>query len=473
MDLYFERHDGEAATVEDFVQALADGSGLDLTQFKRWYAQSGTPEVQAEGVYDKAARSYTLTLTQTCPPTPGQAEKNPFHIPVALGLVGPGGADLPLRLDGEAGPKGTTRVLDLKERSQKFRFVDVPAPPVPSLMRGFSAPVKLSVPLAESDWILLMTHDSDPFNQWEAVQKYATERLVAAIGAARRNTTAPDHDALVAVFRRLLGMADGDPAFIALALDLPSEQTIAQTIARDVDVDAILAARERLRTRIGEALRDLLVERYHRSKPQGPYRPDAAQMGLRSLRNACLSYLVAASGRDGIALALRQFETADNMTDSIAALGLIADSDAPERQDTLDAFYRRWKDDPLVLDKWFATQAMSARPDTLARIVTLTGHPAFTMRNPNRVRALIGSFANFNQVRFHGADGAGHRFVADKVLELDKLNPQVAARLLGAFNTWRQFDAGRRASMAQELKRIAASDGLSRNVAEIVTKTLA
>jgi aminopeptidase N len=474
MDCYFARHDGEAATVEQFLAALADGSGLDLSRFPLWYAQSGTPRVEATGVYDPAERAYALTLTQSCPATPGQPaeDKQPVPIPVAVGLVGPDGADLPLRLDGEAGSSGTTRVLALTERTRTFRFRDVAAPPVPSLLRGFSAPVQVSVARSAADWRLLMTHDSDPFNRWEAVQTFATERLIVDVAALRGGSAPDSHPELVEAFAALLADGAGDPSFAALALTLPGEATIAQAIGRDVDTDAIHAAREALRAEIGDALRAAFRETYARSRPEGPYSPDAEQAGLRALRNASLAYLVAAPGGEGVALALNQFAEADNMTDQIAALGLVAHTDCAERQATLDSFEARWRSDPLVLDKWFAVQATAPLAGTLDRVMALRGHPAFSMANPNRVRALIGSFAA-NPVGFNAGDGAGYRFVANAVRTLDAANPQVAARLLGAFRSWRQMEPVRQAHMRAALEEVAGTEGLSRDVYEIATRTLA
>ena len=473
MDLYFARHDGEAATVENFLDALAEGAGLDLEQFKRWYSQSGTPEVLASGRYDAARQTYTLKLSQICAPTPGQAHKAPYHIPIAVGLVGPDGKDMKLQLDGEEKPGATTRVLSLTSQEATWRFRNVAARPVPSLLRGFTAPVKLNAHLKERDLVFLMTHDSDSFNRWEAAQRYATGLLIAMVEAHRTGGAARKGTALADTFRRLLGSKKTDPDFVAQMIVLPSEQTLAQTIGKDVDVDAIHAAREGLRRSIAAQLKDELLATYHALKIDGPYSPDAAHAGRRALRNACLAYLAAAPGDEGVALAEAQFAQADNMTDQIAALSVLANIDCPERVAALEAFHAQWKDDHLVMDKWLSIQAMSALPGTLDEVKRLTTHPAFTMRNPNKVRALISGFATMNQLHFHGADGKGYAFVADKVLELDALNPQVAARLLGAFKSWRQFEPKRRNLMARQLKRIAAAERLSRDVYEIANKTLA
>jgi aminopeptidase N len=471
MDLYFTRHDGEAATVENFLDALADGAGLDLAQFKRWYSQSGTPEVHVSGQHDAANQTYTLKMSQVCAATPGQPHKEPYHIPVAVGLVGPDGRDMPLQLEGEEAPNGTTRVLSLTGRSQSFRFRNIAHKPVPSLLRGFTAPVNLSANLAERDWVFLMTHDSDPFNRWEAAQRYATGLLTGMVEALRSGARLRKGKALADMMVKLLGEDGLDPDFVAQMIALPGEQTIAQIIGRDVDVDAIHEARERLRTSLAEEAAEALRAAYERQRVDAPYSPGAQQAGSRALRNACLGYLAVLPG--GPALAARHFAEAGNMTDQIAALGVLANIDCPERGEALERFHAQWKDDHLVMDKWLAIQATSSLPGTLDAIKMLTAHPAFTIQNPNKVRALITSFATANQLRFHGADGAGYAFVADKVLELDSLNPQVAARLLGAFKSWRQFEPRRRDLMSRQLARIAGTSGISRDVFEIATKTLA
>ena len=474
MDLYFERHDGEAATVEDFVSSLADGADLDLKQFLRWYSQSGTPEVLASGSYDAAQKKYTLTLSQVCQPTPGQPKKDPYHIPVAMGLVGPDGNDIPLQLDGEDGPAGTSRVLNLTEREQAFRFVNVPSKPVPSLLRGFSAPVKLNANLKERDLVFLMTHDSDPFNRWEAAQRYATGLLIGLVGAQTNGEKNRQGMAFAEMIRTLLADMSLDPDYVAQMIVLPSEQTIAQMIGKDVDPDAIHVARETLRASIATQLRDEFAEAYERFRVDGPYSPDADHAGRRALSNACLAYLAAVpDSGEGVELALAHYKKASNMTDAMAALGILSNVEGTAHDEALADFYERWKGDHLVVDKWLTLQALSTRPDTLSEVKRLTTHPAFNMKSPNKVRALITSFAAANQVRFHAPDGEGYVFIADKVLELDRLNPQVAARMLGSFKSWRQFEDGRRTKMEEALKRIADTEGLSRDVYEIATKTLA
>ncbi len=490
MDLYFERHDGQAVTTDDFVQALQDASGIELAQFRRWYEQAGTPLVEAEGKYDAPARRYTLTLKQSCPPTQGQQTKLPFHIPFALGLVGPDGKDMPLRLEGEApGSRMAraeprqggeiTRVLSLKQPLERFVFVGVSAPPVPSLLRNFSAPVIVKYAYNEADLTHLMAHDANAFNRWEAGQRLALKLILRGI-EARRVTLAHEQgaaseldtpQAFINAFARVLADAPRDPAFAAEALALPSEIYIAEQLD-EVDPDAIHAVRSDLRRRLAQTLRAQWLATYHAQAVPGPYSPDAQAAGKRALRNLCLRYLMESDDRASRDLAFAQFESADNMTDAMAALSALANCDCPERTQALDAFYAKWNNEPLVVDKWLAVQAGSRLPGTLAEVKKLVAHPAFDIRNPNKVYALIRSFCG-NHVRFHAADGGGYAFLAEQVNAIDGFNPQVAARMARAFDRWRKFDAARQKLARAALERIRDAKGLSNDVSEIVTKTLA
>jgi len=472
MDLYFERHDGEAATVEDFLSSLTDGGEEDLTSFKRWYAQAGTPEVLIAGKWDAATKTYTLNMSQVTAPTPGQPTKEALPIPIALGLLDGQGREIELHLEGEDAPCGTSRVITLTKRDQIFRFQNVPEQPVPSLLRGFTAPVKLNANQSERDWTFLMAHDTDPFNRWEAGQKYASAILVGNVDAIQKGQKERQGNAFADIIKTLLADAKLEPEFVAQIITLPAEQTLAQTIATNVDVDAIHEARDNLKASLADTLWDEFRSAYDQFEVSGPYSPDAESAGRRTLRNVCLSYLVAAAAPEGRALAAEQFKAANNMTDQIAALGLLVDHDGPERDEALKAFHDRWADDHIVIDKWFALQATSTRPEALNDIQRLTGHATFSMSNPNKVRALIGSFASANQVRFHAADGAGYAYISDKVLELDKINPQVAARMLGAFRSWRQFDAGRQSLIREALQTVVNTPGISQDVYEIASKSL-
>jgi aminopeptidase N len=471
MDVYFRRHDGQAVTCDEFVDAMAEGSGFDFAQFKRWYDQAGTPRLDVKGDYDAAAKRYTLTVKQSTPPTPGQPEKLPLHIPLAVGLIGPDGTELPLQLQGEAAPAGTDRVLSVREPEERFVFTNVPAKPVPSLLRRFSAPVTLDFGYTEAELTHLMAHDGDAFNRWEAGQRLATGILLRGIAAHRAGKPVEVPTAFVDAFTRVLRDGPQDPAFAAEALSLPSETYLAEQMAV-VDPDAIHAVRTQLRRELARALRDELALTYQSLKISGPYSPDAQSAGKRSLRNLALGYLMELESTEAYALAAEQFAAADNMTDRMAALASLANSQAPARDPALERFYADWKHEPLVVDKWLAVQATARLPDTLARVERLMHHEAFDIRNPNKVYALIRAFCA-NHVRFHAADGAGYAFGADRVLELDGLNPQIAARIARSFDRWRKFDAGRQAQARAALERIRAKDGLSKDVAEVVTKALA
>jgi aminopeptidase N len=470
MDLYFARHDGQAATVEQFVQCFADASGEDFAQFMLWYAQAGTPEVVATGKHDPRTRSYRLDLAQTVPATPGQPSKAPMVIPLGVGLVGRDGRDLPLKLSGDALAHG---VLTLRQSAQTFVFEDVEAPPVISLNRGFSAPVKLLANISADDLRFLAAHDSDRFNRWQAVQTLAT-RLLVDNAAAQRSGGAPRQDAgLLEALAAILADGTLEPAFVALMLTLPGEADIAREIGRDVDPDAIFAARAALRTAVGEHLSGALVDHYRRLSEGGAYRPDAAGAGRRALRNVCLDLLAAGGGGDAIALTTRQYAAADNMTDRIAALATLSLHDVPERAAALDDFYARHAGDPLVLDKWFTLQATIPERGTLDRVKALTAHPAFSFANPNRVRSLISSFALSNQKEFNRADGFGYDFIVDSVLALDPKNPQLAARLLAALKSWRVLEPNRRSRAEAALQRVRATPSLSTDTADIVQRALA
>jgi aminopeptidase N len=470
MDLYFTRHDGEAATVEQFVQCFADVSGRDMTQFMRWYSQAGTPEVRVAPHYDSRARTYRLDITQTVAPTPGQPNKEPMVIPLALGLVGKDGADLPLVLDGKLLLRG---VIELTRPNQSFLFTDLTERPVPSLNRGFSAPVKLALPIDPNDLRFLAAHDCDPFNRWQAVQSLAMTTLTANVAALRAGGPAHDDDGLMVALGAILEDTKLEPAFIALTLSPPSEADIARELGCDVDPDAVFAARRTLRAATGTRHGTALAEIYERMKNSGPYRPDAESTGRRTLKNACLDLLAITEKDAAIVRAFAQYNGADNMTDRMAALETLAQHDRPERTTAFDDFYKRYAADPLIIDKWLALQAAIAEPATLDRVRALTKHPAFSVANPNRVRALIGSFAQVNHTQFNRRDGLGYDFVADFVLALDPKNPQVAARLMGAFRSWRALETNRRAHAEAALRRVVATPALSRDVHDIVARTLA
>jgi len=462
MDLYFARHDGQAVTCDDFVRAMADASGADLAQFKRWYDQAGTPVLEVTGEYDAAKKRYSLAVRQSCPPTPGQDAKLPFHIPFAVGLLGTDGRDLL--------PEGT-RVLSVTQPEERFVLENVAEKPVPSLLRGFSAPVILRHESGEAELARLMAQDTDAFNRWEAGQRLAVGILMRGIESVRSGAQPQAPQAFVDAVARILADAPQDPAFAAEALALPSEGYLAEQMAI-VDPDAVHAARDDLRRQLALALKDALLAACRSQQTPGPYSPDSASAGKRALKNAALGYLMETGEAAIRALAVKQLESADNMTDAIAALSLLANCDCAERAPALDAFYAKWKDEPLVVDKWLAVQAGSRLPSTLTEVKRLTAHPAFNIRNPNKVYALIGGFRS-SQVRFHAADGSGYDFLAEHVIALDAINPQVAARMARGFDRWKKFDASHQAHARAALERIRDAKGVSKGVLEVAGRALA
>lgn len=475
MDLYFDRHDGQAVTCDDFRHAMADATGRDLTQFERWYLQAGTPRVRAQGAFDAASGTYRLTLAQDYPETafeiPGAKDRRPLHMPVRLGLLARDGRALPVTLEGESTPGATSRVLELTEAEQTFAFSGLDEAPVPSLFRGFSAPIRLEMQRPAEDYALQMAHDEDPFNRWDAGQQLALELLVKSATAAEEGDPLPLDPGFSAAWARVLEDETLDGSLRAQALVLPAERVVAQEMPV-IRPEAIHAAREAMVEGLAKAHRDALWARYEALAPDGPYVHERAQIDRRRLRNVVLRMLVATGEEDAIEAAWSQYASADNMTDAQAAFVVLADQTHPRRDDVVEAFYARWRDDPLVLDKWFTIQATSTRADTLDRVRALAEHDDFNLTNPNRVRALIGAFCSGNQVRFHAVSGEGYVFLADHVLALDAANPQVASRMASVFNDWRRYDEGRQAAIQTQLERIAARDPLSKDVYEIVNRAL-
>jgi aminopeptidase N len=471
MDLYFDRHDGHAVGVDEFVQAMADAGNRDLSQFMHWYDQAGTPVLSISGNYSQATSTYTMTVTQSCPPTPGQPEKEPFHIPLALGLLDRNGNELPLRLSGEAEAAGTTRVLELRNNVESFSFTGIPSPPVPSLLRNFSAPVKVEYPYSDDDLSLLMTCDSDPFVRWEAGQLQALRIILALVADYKGGRQLQLSEGFVDSVARLLADDRQDRGFLAEALTLPTESYLAEQMDV-VDPVAIHEVREFVRRTLGTRLRDRFAAVREACAPRAPYRSDDGLAGCRRLKNLCLAYLMAPGSREAIGMGVAQFNTADNMTDSLGALTPLASCACEERGEALQAFYKKWRDERGVIDKWFTLQATSRLPDTLNRVQELLAHPDFDIRNPNRVRALVGAFSSSNPARFHDPCGAGYKFLADQVLKLNAINPQIAARLVTPFTRWRRYDTARQELMKVELQRILAEPGLAKDVYEIVSKSV-
>jgi aminopeptidase N len=455
IDLYFARHDGQAVTCDDFAAAMADANDTNLDQFKLWYSQAGTPEIKIADNYDGETGRYTLTINQHQPDTPGQSTKKAMHIPIAVGL-----------LDKEGNEVKSTEILNLTASEQSFVFDDLPQAPIASVNRGFSAPVKVRV--EEDNHAFLMAHDSDPFNRFEAGQQYATTLLLDMVPDPAKAIPA----SYLSGYRLCLEAKDLDKAYQAQLLSLPSQSYIGDQMEA-VDVAGIHAARESLRKTLAESFTGHFHDLYHGNQSNEIYSPDAEGAGRRALKNCALYYLAALKTTDSLNLLIDQFESADNMTDRMAALQCLNEWDVPERQAALDAFYTRFKDDDLTIDKWFTVQATSPLPDTLDKVKALLDHPAFNIRQPNKVRALISGFTSGNILRFHEVDGSGYDFLASKAIELDSQNPQIAARMLAPLGRWRRYDKDRQLKMKAALGRVRDKSDLSRDVFEVVEKSLA
>ncbi len=471
MDLYFLRHDGQAVTVDDFVLAMEEAGGVDLGQFRLWYSQAGTPTLELSGRFDPVAGSYDLTVRQSCPPTPGQPRKEPFHLPLVMGLLGRDGGELPLTLAGETTTGAFTRTLEIRRGEETFRFMGLAAEPVPALLRGFSAPVKLTYPYRHEELLLLAAHEADPFCRWEAGQLLASRVLLSLVADHQAGRVLSLDTGFVAAFRTLLTARGGDPAFQAEALTLPSESYLAELMPV-IDPEALHEARQFVRRSLAEQLQGEFRQLREEQLSSEPYRSDDGRAGARRLANLCLGYLTTLNSPESIALCLEQFRQADNMTDIMGGLVPLASCDCPERLTALNEFYEKWRHDRQVVDKWFSLQGGSSLPGTLAEVVALLEHPAFELTNPNRFRSLVGAFSQGNPVRFHEQGGAGYRFLGEQLQRLIPVNPQVAARLISPFTRWRRYDPTRQLLMKAELERIRRVAELPRDVYEIVEKSL-
>ena len=475
MDLYFERHDGQAVTCDDFLCAMADANDADLSQFKPWYSQAGTPLVAATTAYDAEARTFSVSLTQTTPDTPGQTGKKPVLMPISIGLVGPDGQDVPLRLRGadDDGDVVTTKTLRFSDASATYVFEDVPAKPTPSILRDFSAPVRLQTDLTKEDLIFLMANDSDLFNRWEAGQTLFRETLLGLIEDAKNGNELVLDDSIVAAMRVVVAGAvddDADKAFIARAMALPSESELSELVS-PADPDVIREARDFVVVTLAKALRPEL-EAGLEANSAATYARDGPARAARSLKNACLVFLSRLEDPAVDAESARRFNEADNMTDQVAALAALASRACPEREAALAAFYEQWKHDPLIVNKWLGVQASASLPNNVENVKALMAHPAFDVKNPNKVYALIGGFVGGCPSNFHDVSGSGYEFLGDVVLQLDAINGSVAARMVAGFTRWRKYDESRRALMKARLERIVNHEGLSENVYEIVAKSL-
>ncbi len=473
MDLYFSRNDGHAVTTEDFIKAMEDASGIDLKQFRRWYAQAGTPVLTVKDHYNPQQQTYSLTITQFTPPTPGQAEKQDLHIPLAMGLIDSvSGKELPLQLQGETAPSdSTTRVLNLKNHAETFYFIHVAHKPIPSLLRDFSAPVKLNYDYKDDDLLFLMLHDGDSFNRWDAGQQLAVRLIFRLIKDYQQNRPLQIDGHFIRTLEKVLTDPQLEEALIAEMLTLPSEKYLIELM--DIaDVTAIHEAREFVKKTIASQLKKTLMDSYQKYNAIKKYELSAKAMGQRRLKNLCLRYLAQLEEPDIYRLSLQQFQQANNMTDVMGALTALNDIDCKERTQAMAEFYQRWQKDSLVVDKWFTIQAQSTLPNTLQTVKELIQHPAFDIKNPNRARALIGAFSVGNPTIFHNPNGEAYVFLTDQVLKVNSFNPQLAARLVEPLIHWRKFDELHQHLMKQQLERIAAAPKLSNDLYEIVTKSL-
>jgi len=472
-DLYFDRHDGEAVTTDDFVKAMEDANEVDLSQFKLWYSQAGTPELDVTSSYDAEAQQFTLTVKQHCPDTPGQGDKQAMHIPLAMGLLDSNGDDMPLQLLGEPPLAGSTLVLHLKECEQCFVFEHVAEQPVPSLLRGFSAPVKLTSDLTEAQQYFLMANDNDDFSRWDAGQQIAVKLILGLVSDIQQgNDLAVDFRFIKAMETTLSRSDSEDKAMVAMALNLPSEAYLSGFMS-PIDPVTLHQARLFVKQQIARALQTHLLEIYLACTDEGEFKNDPASMAQRKLKNTCLSYLLECDDPEMVAHCEQQFYSASNMTDGLAALVALVNHDELLAASALESFYDKWSQEPLVVDKWLALQATSRLAGTLERVRELTEHPAFKLSNPNKVRSLIGAFCSANPAQFHDLSGEGYKLLGAFIIKLNALNPQIASRLVTPFLSWRKYDEQRQNLMKRELELIASTADLSKDVYEVVSKALA
>ncbi len=470
-DLYFARHDGQAVTCNDFVNAMEAANDVDLSQFRRWYEQAGTPVLTVQQAYDAAAQALTLTIKQYCPPTPGQDVKEPLHIPVTVGLINKAGETLNCQLNGAVTASDQV-ILQLTEAEQSFVFENLTEQPIVSILRGFSAPVKLVMERSLEELAFLLSYDPDTFNRWEAGQQLAGQIITGLISDVQAGRELHINPIIVNAFKQVLAQPWDDLSYFSLLLTLPSETYLAEQMTV-IDVDAIHTAREFVLVSLAEQLQTQFKALYLENHREESGQFDAGAIGRRRIKNVCLAYLGRLEQADIQQWAEQQFTAAKNMTDQIAALAVIVNSAHPAKATCLDSFYQQWQNEALVIDKWFSLQASSSNPDTFSVVQSLLQHPAFDLRNPNRVRSLIGAFSQANPLHFHAANGQGYQFLGDHIIALNTLNPQVASRMLNALTSWRRYDVGRQALMKTQLERIIATDAVSKDVYEVASKSLA
>ncbi len=477
MDLYFKRHDGQAVTCDDFIAAMQDASGINLSQFRLWYSQAGTPVITLTQDYDNVAQIHSLTFAQSTPDTAGQTGKKPLHIPMAVGLIGPDGVDMPLQLEGEniapnnSKVAGASRMLDLTKAKQTFTFVNIKDRPVASVLRGFSAPVKMKDDLSRADRLFMLAHDSDSFNRWEAGQQIATTIIMELVDDIVAGHNLVLDQSFLDAMGNIISDTDLDPAFIAEVMSLPTEAILGQ-YSSPINVDAIHQARNFTRVELAKAHRNIFLSRYQSCHSDSHYKFEQAAVANRRLKNLSLSYLMTLDDPVVRDLCLGQLGTADNMTDEISALSCLVQSDFSEKEQAIINFYNKWHHDDLVLDKWFSVQAAVAKPETLDRVLELIEHKDFDLGTPNRVRSVVGPFCGLNLTCFHDKSGSGYRFLGDIIAQLDPINPQIASRLVQSLGRWKYYDGERQILMKETLQKILGLPKLSENTYEIVSKSL-
>ncbi|MBF0451897.1 MAG: aminopeptidase N [Candidatus Magnetomorum sp.] len=475
MEYYFTQYDGQAVTVENFLSAMEDAAEMDLSQFKLWYTQAGTPTVMVQREYSPETQTYTLSFEQFCRPTPGQQKKRPLLIPVDIALIAPDGQPVPLQLIEEAKPhQQNHRILQLTQSHHTFEFINVPEDPLPSVFRDFSACVKVSIDYTFKERLFLMTYDSDAFNRWDHSRQIFLEDLYRLVIKYQNNQPMILNQEIIGAIETILSEPIIDKSLTAKLLKLPNEVEIAHYMAdqNTIDPEAIYHARQFMKQSIAIALSNTFFSLFENNFSSAPYTIDPEDVAQRSLKNLALNYLVQLRQSDTLFMALDQFTKANNMTDALSAFISLSHVPCDEYEIVCDLFYKKWQHDPLVINKWFSVQALSSLDNTLETVQTLINHKNFKIKNPNRVRALIGSFAHGNHFHFHHPEGSGYRFIADQVLKLDKINPQIASRMVSAFNYWKKYDDRRQGLIKEQLERMLEQKDLSKDVYEIVSKSL-
>ncbi|MEM9242544.1 MAG: aminopeptidase N [Pseudomonadota bacterium] len=469
-DLYFDRYDGQAVTCENFVQCMEEVGDVDLSKFRYWYEQAGTPVLRIRSKYDRKNKSFYVVIKQSCPNTPGQQHKKPFYIPLKMMLLDKHGKQMPLKLEDKP-QRLKNNVLILEEELSEFTFVDLKEKPLASFLCGFSAPVKLHYRYTEHQLAFLMTHDYDRFCQWEAGERYTVNEIIRTMKQLQADETPTNYQILINAVRSIFDEEYSDKQFTAEMLLLPTLAYVMQHLKK-VDIEHLCKAREIVMKRIASELEDSMEKYYQANQSGDAYNYSKDDVGRRHLKNVCLAYLSESQHPQRFDMALQQFETADNMTDQLAAFAILVNKDTPYRQQVIEQFYQQWRHEPLVIDKWFAIQALADVPDYYDQLAQLLKHKDFNIKNPNRARAVLASFTR-NLKHFHDSSGRGYQLISQYIIKLDAINPMVASRLATSLTNWRQFDKARQKLMKQVLKGVVAVDRLSKDTYEIVSKSLA